>query len=448
MVHCFLEGQYAQTHKLTVSAVTKIFGVSWSGYYAYLDRLEDRDGRQRTKQKELERLMEMIRSVIHKCGFVPGKRTISLYLFRDFGIRVGNKKVARLMHSMNLVANKPVKDAYKNQATHNHEITAPDNIVGRDFYKGPRRVVLTDITYLYYGPERVTIFLCAFKDAFTREILGYSVDDTMTVSLIQSAYDMMMKRHRGEFHFGKAACYVHSDQGSQYLSTTFRQLLKDDDFVQSVSNRGNSQDNAPMESFFGTMKTRILNLVALCQDQGTAAALICDYIEKYNSEFYQYTLAGLTPEEFYIYSTTGIYPLKEHFDQHFKDLDSPEKIIAYRRAEAEKANSKARAAAARKREAHKAMQSEENPGTTVLRLVSRDKSTVDRIIRQWEKTSLTASKQLEFLNGIQEHIKQAMAFVVNAAGDVIVRLADPDTRKDEWSRHPELAYVYEMDHMK
>ena len=94
------------------------------------------------------------------------------------------------------------------------------------------------------------------------------------------------------------------------------------------------------------------------------------------------------------------------------------------------------------------MQSEENPGTTVLRLVSRDKSTVDRIIRQWEKTSLTASKQLEFLNGIQEHIKQAMAFVVNAAGDVIVRLADPDTRKDEWSSHPELAYFYEMDHMK
>ena len=74
---------------------------------------------------------------------------------------------------MNLVANRSKKDAYKHQATHNHEYAAPLNVVKQDFYIGPRKIILTDITYLYYGPARTPVYLCAFKDAYTKEILGH-----------------------------------------------------------------------------------------------------------------------------------------------------------------------------------------------------------------------------------------------------------------------------------
>ena len=117
----------------------------------------------------------------------------------------------------------------------------------------------------------------------------------MTVSLVKSAYDVMMENHGHELR--GAACVIHSDQGSQYLSTTFQRLLSDDGFLQSVSDRGNSQDNAPMESFFGRLKCELLDLVALCPDASTVSRMISGYIDAYNHRHYQYALAGLTPSE-------------------------------------------------------------------------------------------------------------------------------------------------------
>ena len=107
----------------------------------------------------------------------------------------------------------------------------------------------------------------------------------MTAELVKTAYDAMMEKHRTELH--RAECVIHSDQGSQYLSTTFQKLLSDDDFIQSVSGRGNSQDNAPMESFFGRMKCELLDLVALCPDADSVAKMINGYMAAYNNQHYQ-----------------------------------------------------------------------------------------------------------------------------------------------------------------
>ena len=94
----------------------------------------------------------------------------------------------------------------------------------------------------------------------------------MTVSLVRAAYDAMMGNYRLELR--GAECVIHSDQGSQYLSTTFQRLLPDEGFLQSVSYRGNSQDNAPIESFFGRIKCKLLDLVALCPDAETVRRMI------------------------------------------------------------------------------------------------------------------------------------------------------------------------------
>ena len=101
---------------------------------------------------------------------------------------------------------------------------------------------------------------------------------------------------------------IHSDQGFHYTSKKFRQLLKDCDLRQSMSRRGNCWDNAPQESFFGHMKDEID--VSNCTTFEQVKLIIDDWIDYYNNDRYQWQLAKLSPNEFYAYLTTGIYPLK------------------------------------------------------------------------------------------------------------------------------------------
>ena len=272
--------------------------VSSSGYYSWLNTKEDRKRRKEDKRKENNKIKEKMKEIVVKIGHVPGKRTFKLYLARDYGIYISIKKCRKLMISMHLVAAMPKKDAYKGQAKHFHEACALQNHVQQDFKIGPRQVILTDITYLYYGLHRELFYLCAFKDAFTNQMLGWATSKKMDVSLVKEAYNQMNKNHGKELKKSPQV-YIHSDQGSQYLSTDFKRIISDDEFIQSVSARGNSQDNAPMESFFGRMKTEALDIIALSPDYETATRIINGYMHKYNEERYQYSLAGLTPNEYY-----------------------------------------------------------------------------------------------------------------------------------------------------
>ena len=215
----------------------KIFGVSKSGYYAWKKKKAEKPEKEEEKKKELAQVMNRFREIVKKLGFVPGKRTFRTYMFRDYSFNISVKRCARIMQMMNLVANRPKKDAYKGQATHGHRCAAPGNKVKQEFYIGPRKVVLTDISYFYYGEYRSVIYHCSFRDAYTREILGWATSTRMTTDLVKEAYDLMMEKHGKELK--GMECYIHSDQGSQYLSTTFKEILSNDGFIQSVSRRGN-----------------------------------------------------------------------------------------------------------------------------------------------------------------------------------------------------------------
>lgn len=150
--------------------------------------------------------------IIHRLGGeIPGYRTFSVFLWRLFDVKAGHKKIARLMKEMNLKATIRKKDAYKGAARHDHPCTAPDNLVNQNFRVKPRHIICTDITYLPYGISNGLIYLCIFKDAFTKEILGWASGTHMTVSLIQKAYDRMMADHGSELKTKEVL--VHSDQG-------------------------------------------------------------------------------------------------------------------------------------------------------------------------------------------------------------------------------------------
>ncbi|OON85017.1 transposase, partial [Oribacterium sp. C9] len=104
---------------------------------------------------------------------------------------------------------------------------------------------------------------------------------------------------------------IHSDQGCHYTSCSFIQLVKDKGLRQSMSRRGNCWDNAPQESFFGRMKDHIKSKLKNCTTFEEVKAIIDDWMDYYNNDRYQWRLAKLSPNEYYEYITSGVYPLKD-----------------------------------------------------------------------------------------------------------------------------------------
>jgi transposase InsO family protein len=435
MVDSFLEKQRRKENGYTATQCFKMFGVSDSGYYAWKARQLDKDGKQAAKRRERNDIKEKMRQiVIARNGVIPGKRTFRAELFRRYGLTVNVKRIAALMKEMHLVAQRPHKDAYKHQASHNHVCVAPANEVDQDFFIGPRRVILTDITYLYYGPCRDTFYLCVFRDAYTRENLGWDIGLNMTVGLVKNAYGRMLGEHGDELN-RNASVYVHHDQGSQYLSTTFKELLEDDGFIQSVSARGNSHDNAPMESFFGRLKTAILDMVARCRTFDDAKELVSGYIKAYNTEHYQYDLAALTPAEFYQYATTGIYPLDNYFGVPASVMMTNGDLKKVRRRYADDEAKKRRKTAARKREGKRLI----DP----LRIINRDQKLLDRFIRKWEESKETATTQIAHLREIVEKVRKALDFIAALPSEKYEELKDPLI----WRNYEQLGYVFEMNEL-
>ena len=148
VMQLFIDSTYYQTHMMDMTLVCRLFGVSRSGYYAWLTRQRDTETKRKKAESE-DDLKEKVRQIIRKIGFVPGARTLKVHFWRRFALNVGRKKCGQLLSDMHLVANRPFKDAYKHQATHDHPYASPaDNLVNRNFYIGPRKVILTSEQYL------------------------------------------------------------------------------------------------------------------------------------------------------------------------------------------------------------------------------------------------------------------------------------------------------------
>ena len=180
------------------------------------------------------------------------------------------------------------------------------NIVNREFHRAPRKVLLTDITYLYFHGGRSKCYLSTILDAFTHEILAYQVSLSLKVDFVLDTVDSLIAEHGCTLD---QETIVHSDQGCHYTSYAFIQALKDAQFVQSMSRRGNCWDNAPQESFFGHMKDEITDLIEACATFADVTAQVDDWIDYYNKDRGQWSLLKLAPREYYEYLQTGVYPL-------------------------------------------------------------------------------------------------------------------------------------------
>ena len=199
----------------------------------------------------------------------------------------------------------PVRKAnpYKRMARAMKTNHIADNLLRRRFTEyGPRTVLLTDITYIPYNGTFA--YLSTILDAYTRQVLSYALSDSLEVDFVLETVNRLVKNHGIEL---TKETLIHSDQGCHYTSSSFIQLVNDKSLRQSMSRKGNCWDNAPQESFFGHMKDEID--VSKCTKYCEVKRIIDDWLDYYNNERYQWQLAKLSPNEYYEYVMTGIYPL-------------------------------------------------------------------------------------------------------------------------------------------
>lgn len=286
---------------LTIKDMCEIAGVSRSGYYRWLNAEECREERENQDRRDFI----LIRNAYAYRGYKKGARSIYMRLLhQDPPVVMNVKKIRRLMKKYNLKC--PVRKAnpYRRMAKALRENTVVPNLVDRRFTElGPRKVLLTDITYLPYSNS--CAYLSTIIDAYTRQVLAYTISPSLEVDFVLETVQSLVRDHGVSL---SKETYIHSDQGSHYTSKRFIQIVKDAELRQSMSRRGNCWDNAPQESFFGHMKDEIGSIRKVKQYE-QVKAIIDDWIDYYNNERYDWQLAKLSPNEYYEYVITGTYPL-------------------------------------------------------------------------------------------------------------------------------------------
>lgn len=287
---------------VTTKRLCYLAEVSKSGYYKWIQMKEVR--LQREKQDEAD--FELVLQAYHYRTYKKGVRGIYMRLLH-MGIRMNPKKIRRLMRKYRLYC--PIRQAnpYRKMAKEIQTNAVADNLVKREFrLHGPRKILLTDITYIPYNGT--FCYLSVIKDAFTQQVLSHVLSPSLQVDFVLETVEKLMQKHGDSLD---SQVMVHSDQGCHYTSVKFRELLQNFSLRQSMSRRGNCWDNAPQESFFGHMKDELELKQKKWSTFSEVQEDIDNWIDYYNTERYQWNLEKLSPDEFYNYTMTGIYPLSD-----------------------------------------------------------------------------------------------------------------------------------------
>ena len=233
--------------EFAVARQCAVLGVSESGYYDWCQRPPS--------QREQEN--EQLKADIYECWQayegVYGAPRIHAEL-QEQGHCVGRNRVARLMRGLKIQGKMRRKKRPRTTVSDAAHPVAP-NVLNRKFVATrPDEVWLTDITYI--DTEEGYLYLAGVMDLYSRQIVGLAMADHMRTELVDTAFDMALQQRcpdHGTLH--------HSDRGSQYTSHAYQELLRKAGFMVSMSRTGNCLDNAPMESFWATLKRECADLV-------------------------------------------------------------------------------------------------------------------------------------------------------------------------------------------
>jgi putative transposase len=266
----------------SVSLLCRLLGVSRSGFHAW----ERRPPSDRALADGW--LTDRVATIHRESRGTYGARRVHAAL-RQEGIRVGRKRVERLMRARQLSGSVPRKRAKTTIRVDGVRPAA--DLVARDFApSAPDQLWVADIKYI---PTRAGwLYLAAVVDCFSRRVVGWSMRDDLRAELVVDALEMAVARRQPQ-----PGLIHHSDQGSQYVSLLFGERCREADIDISIGSTS-AYDNAVAESFFASLTKDLLRRCELA-DRAEARTAVFDYIESfYNRLRLHSTLDYMSPIDY------------------------------------------------------------------------------------------------------------------------------------------------------
>ena len=269
-----------------ITLLCRVLEVSRSGFYAWRSR-EASDAEVRREELTAE-----VKEIHAEVKARYGSPRIHAELV-DRGHECSVNFVAKVMQEAGIAAK--TKRKFRQTTDSNHAYPVAENVLDREFDpEEPNTSWVADVTYI---PTREGwLYLAVVEDLFSRKVVGWSMDQTMTSRLVVDALEMALaSRLKGSSPSGLVA---HSDRGSQYASEHYRRRLSEEGIECSMSRRGNCWDNAAMESFFASLKKELVH----DEDYATreeAKASIFEYIEAFYNRVRRHSSLGhVAPDEY------------------------------------------------------------------------------------------------------------------------------------------------------
>jgi putative transposase len=269
----FIEGH---RQEFPTRLMCRVLEVSTGGYYGWRRRPPS------ARQERSEALAAEIKVIHQEVKARYGSPRIHAELVAR-GEPCCVNTVARLMRQLGIAAK--TKRKFRCTTDSNHDQPIAENVVDRKFEpEAPNRVWTADITYI---PTREGwLYLAAVEDLYSRQVVGWSMSERIDSRLVVAALEMAVSRRLpGE------GLVAHSDRGSQYASEHYRRLLASHEITCSMSRRANCWDNAPMESFFASLKKELVH----DEDYATRAearSSIFEYIEIFYNRVRRHSSLG------------------------------------------------------------------------------------------------------------------------------------------------------------
>jgi len=287
-----------------VSRQCRVLEVSRSGYYAWATRQKRGQHSGIEKNQKLRHLIEDV-FARHKGRY--GRVRLDQEL-RDLGWSISGKRIARLLSELGLCSRQTYPPRPKRVSSLASAQVIAANRLNRAFAPSqiqvPNRVWCSDITFL--STRQGWLYLAVVMDLYSRRIVGWSMNEQPTQQLALDALDMALKQRITSQSVLPQGLLHHSDQGCQYTSHAYQNLLRDQGLVPSLSRRlsrrGNCHDNAPVESFFATLKKEVLHhgrRLGSFASRDNARRQVFEFIEiYYNRQRRHSTLGYLSPCQF------------------------------------------------------------------------------------------------------------------------------------------------------
>jgi putative transposase len=263
----------------------RVLGVRRQGFYEW------RSGVKSPRALENELLVKHIEKIHAESRHTYGWPRVHAELTLGLGMAVNHKRVARLMREAG------IQGLYRRRnrgcTVRDPQADPYDDLVDRDFVvDGPDELWMTDITE--HPTDEGKVYCAAVLDAYSRRVVGWSIDDNMRTALVVDALGMAITRRDPEPH----SAILHSDHGSQFTSWAFGKRLVDAGLVASMGSIGDCFDNSMVESFWGTMQLELLDS-RRWRTRHQLATAIFEWIESwYNPRRRHSSIGMLSPVDY------------------------------------------------------------------------------------------------------------------------------------------------------